>query len=80
VDSLCVVKIILIQAISRKNEDLFMMFYFGFGLQLIGLTTVGICLFSGMTKGDYGQIELVQLVGGSLIFYVGNFVRGRFQS
>ncbi|MFT6068635.1 MAG: hypothetical protein ACJAT2_003721 [Bacteriovoracaceae bacterium] len=57
-----------------------MMFYIGFGLQLTGLATVGICLFSGMMKGDYGQLELVQLVGGSLVFYVGNFVRGRFQS
>lgn len=57
-----------------------MMFYFGFGLQLMGLATVGICLFSGMSKGDYGQFELVQLVGGSLVFYVGNFVRAKYQS
>lgn len=56
------------------------MFYFGFGLQLMGLATVGICLFSGMVKGDYGQLELVQLVGGSLVFYVGSFLRGKFQS
>lgn len=54
-----------------------MMFYIGFGLQLIGFTSVGLCLFSGMAKGDYGQLELIQLVGGSLLFYLGHFLKGR---
>ncbi len=54
-----------------------MFFYIGLGLQLIGFTSVGLCLFSGMNKGDYGQLELIQLVGGSLVFYVGHFVKGR---
>lgn len=54
-----------------------MLFYIGLGLQLIGFTSVGLCLFSGMNKGDYGQLELIQLVGGSLVFYVGHSVKGR---
>jgi len=40
-----------------------MFFYIGLGLQLIGFASVGLCLFSGISKGDYGQLELVQLVG-----------------
>lgn len=54
-----------------------MMFYIGFGLQLIGFTTVGLCLFAGISKGQYGQLEFLQLVGGSLIFYFGQFIKGR---
>lgn len=54
-----------------------MLFYIGYGLQLIGFTTVGLCLFAGINKGQYGQLEFLQLVGGSLIFYLGQFVRGR---
>ncbi len=54
-----------------------MLFYLGFGLQLIGFTTVGLCLFSGMSKGDYGQFELIQLVGGSCIFYFGNYLKAK---
>lgn len=46
-------------------------------MQLIGLATVGLCLISGMTKGDYGQIEFVQLVGGSAVFYIGQGLKGR---
>lgn len=57
-----------------------MFFYIGLGLQLIGFASVGLCLFAGMSKGDYGQLELIQLVGGSLIFYLGAFVKGRGQS
>ena len=49
--------------------------YLGLGLQLIGFTTVGICLFSGLSKGDYGKLELIQLVGGSVVFYLGHFFR-----
>lgn len=54
-----------------------MVFYIGLGLQLIGFTSVGLCLFAGMIKGDYGQLELLQLVGGSLMFYFGHFLKAR---
>ncbi len=53
------------------------LFYVGLGMQLFGLTAVGLCLFSGIKNGDYGQLELVQLVLGSLVFYVGNYLKGR---
>jgi hypothetical protein len=54
-----------------------MLFYIGLGLQLIGFASVGLCLFAGLSKGDYGQLELVQLVGGSLLFYLGAFVKAK---
>lgn len=54
-----------------------MLFYIGLGMQLVGFASVGLCLFAGMTKGDYGQLELIQLIGGSLMFYVGTFVKGK---
>lgn len=54
-----------------------MLFYTGLGMQLVGFASVGLCLFAGLTKGDYGKLELIQLIGGSLIFYVGTFVKGR---
>ena len=50
-------------------------FYIGHGLQLVGLTLVGLCLFAGLSKADYGRPELAQLVGGSLIFYLGAFLK-----
>ncbi len=53
-----------------------MSFYIGLGLQLIGFASVGLCLFSGMTKGDYGQLELVQFIGGSAVFYIGSAIKG----
>ena len=56
-----------------------MLFYVGFGLQLMGFASVGLCLFSGLNKGDYGQLELIQLVGGSLLFYLGHYLRGKAQ-
>lgn len=52
-----------------------MAFYIGLGMQLIGFSSVGLCLFSGLAKGDYGQWELIQLVGGALLFYLGHFFR-----
>jgi hypothetical protein len=52
-----------------------MAFYIGFGLQLLGMTLVGLCFFSGFAKGDYGKLELIQLVGGSLTFYLGHYFR-----
>ena len=54
-----------------------MFFYIGLGLQLIGFSAVGLCLFSGMSKGQYGQLEFVQLVGGSFVFYFGAFVKSK---
>ena len=54
-----------------------MFFYIGLGMQLIGFASVGLCLFAGMSKGDYGQLELIQLIGGSLLFYVGTFLKNR---
>jgi len=46
-------------------------------MQLIGFASVGLCLFAGLSKGDYGQLELIQLVGGSLLFYVGSFFKNK---
>ncbi len=57
----------------------FMSFYIGLGLQLIGFASVGICLFAGLSKGDYGQLELVQFIGGSALFYIGSAVKGAKQ-
>jgi len=54
-----------------------MFFYIGLGLQLIGFASVGLCLFSGIDKGNYGQIEFLQLIGGSLMFYLGTYIKGR---
>lgn len=54
-----------------------MPFYIGLGMQLVGFASVGLCLFAGMAKGDYGKLELIQLIGGSLIFYLGTFVKNK---
>ena len=54
-----------------------MLFYFGLGMQLVGFASVGLCLFAGLTKGDYGRLELLQLIGGSLMFYVGTFFKNK---
>jgi len=53
------------------------LFYLGLGLQLIGFASVGLCLFAGLNKGDYGQMELLQLVGGSTSFYFGHFLKSK---
>jgi hypothetical protein len=53
------------------------LFYIGVGMQLFGLTAVGLCFFSGIQNGDYGRLELAQLVIGSFVFYIGNYVKGR---
>lgn len=52
-------------------------FYIGLGMQIFGLTAVGLCFFSGVKNGDYGRLELAQLVIGSFVFYVGNYLKGR---
>lgn len=54
-----------------------MRFYLGLGMQLIGFTMVGLCLFYGLNAGDYGQLQLVQLVAGSLLFYLGQYLKSR---
>jgi hypothetical protein len=53
------------------------LFYVGLGMQLFGLTAVGLCIVSGLRNGDYGQLELIQFVGGAFVFYVGNYLKGR---
>jgi len=53
------------------------LFYIGLGMQLFGLTAVGLCFVSGIRHGDYGRLELIQLVTGSLVFYIGNYLKGR---
>ncbi len=47
------------------------------GLQLVGFFTVGLCLVSGLSQGDYGRLELVQLIAGSVLFYLGTALRGK---
>jgi hypothetical protein len=56
------------------------LFYVGLGMQLFGLAAVALCFISGITVGDYGRLELAQLVIGSFVFYVGNYLKGRAQS
>jgi hypothetical protein len=56
------------------------LFYVGLGMQIFGLTAVGLCFFSGITNGDYGKLELAQLVIGSFVFYVGNYLKCRSAS
>ncbi len=53
------------------------LFYIGFGMQLFGLAAVGLCFFSGVKNGDYGRLELAQLILGSFVFYAGNYLKGR---
>jgi hypothetical protein len=53
------------------------MFYVGLGMQLFGFTSVGLCLFSGIQLGDYGRIELAQLMLGSFVFYAGNYLKNK---
>lgn len=54
-----------------------MKFYLGVALQLVGFTSVGLCLFAGIDKGDYGRVELAQLILGIFFFYVGHYFRGQ---
>ncbi|MCY4524321.1 MAG: hypothetical protein OXB84_06245 [Halobacteriovoraceae bacterium] len=52
-----------------------MVHYLGLSLQLIGMSFVGLCLFSGIAKGDYGKGELAQFIIGPLLFYGGTLIR-----
>ncbi|WPU65279.1 hypothetical protein [Peredibacter starrii] len=49
-------------------------------MQIFGLVAVGLCFISGIQNGDYGRLELAQLVIGSFVFYVGNYLKGRSAS
>ena len=52
-------------------------FYIGLFMQIWGFAAVGLCVISGIEKGDYGRIELVQFLGGTSLFYLGNFLRSK---
>ena len=52
-----------------------MVFYIGFGMQLIGFSLVGLCFLAGITKGDYGKMELIQLLSGGILFHVGQLIK-----
>ena len=52
-------------------------FYLAIFLQLCGVASVGLCLASGLSQGDYGRVELAQFLGGSSIFYLGHFLQLR---
>ncbi len=53
------------------------LFYVAIGMQLFGMAAVGLCLFAGIQNGDYGKIELAQLVIGSFVFYIGNYLKAK---
>lgn len=54
-----------------------MAFYIGLAMQLIGFSSVGLCLFAGMSQGNYGYLELYQFIGGSAVFYIGSVIKSR---
>ncbi|MBY0517720.1 MAG: hypothetical protein K2P81_12490 [Bacteriovoracaceae bacterium] len=54
------------------------LFYVALGMQLFGMAAVGLCLFAGLRSGDYGRLELAQLVLGSFSFYVGTYLKGKY--
>ncbi len=56
------------------------LFYIAVGMQLFGMAAVGLCFVSGVQQGDYGRIELAQLVIGSFVFYVGNYLKAKSAS
>jgi hypothetical protein len=53
------------------------LFYTALGLQLSGMAAVGLCLFAGLKNGDYGKVELAQLILGSFFFYAGSYLKGK---
>jgi len=54
-----------------------MKFYITLGMQMMGFSLVGLCLFSGIRTGDYGRLELVQFVGGSALFYIAQIIKAK---
>ena len=55
------------------------MFYVFTGLQLIGFSLVGLCLFKGIQTGDYDKFQLIQFLGGSLLFYLGHIFKSQLK-
>jgi len=54
-----------------------MAFYIFTGIQLIGFSFVGLCLFQGMVTGDYSKYQLGQFIAGIVLFYTGHFFKRR---
>jgi hypothetical protein len=52
-------------------------YYLGLGFQLIGFSTVSLCMFTGMNTGAYDKMQYLQFVGGSFIFYLGYVFRAK---
>lgn len=50
-------------------------FYVGLFMQLLGMSAVSLCLLKGLQQGDYGRLELIQFIGGSILFYLGSWVK-----
>ena len=46
-------------------------------MQLFGMAAVGLCLISGIQLGDYGKVELAQLILGMFAFYAGTYFKGK---
>ncbi len=67
-------------AFTKVVQENVLSFYIGLAMQLIGFASVGLCLFAGMSKGDYGHLELVQFIGGSAVFYIGTVIKSRANS
>jgi hypothetical protein len=54
-----------------------MKFYITLGMQMMGFSMVGLCLFSGIRTGDYGKLELVQFASGSALFYIAQIIKAK---
>lgn len=54
-----------------------MKFYILTGLQLIGFSMVGLCLFKGITTGDYDKLQLAQFVSGNFLFYIAHILKAK---
>jgi len=54
-----------------------MSFYFGLSMQLAGFSMVGLCLYAGITSGDYGKLELFQFIFGTFLFYFGTLFKNK---
>ena len=63
---------------NARTVDMKVMFYVSLGMQLFGMAAVGLCLFAGLKNGDYGRLELAQLIIGSFVFYAGTYLKGKY--
>ena len=52
-------------------------FHLGRGLQLVGMSLVGLCMVAGIHQGDYGRADLARFLGGILAFLLGSLIKGR---